>query len=382
MSLLLEAIQRSEPSVAERGMPGEIAPTAAGESPPPVGEAAVQAMVGAAAPPRRRLWILGALAIVAGVIVGVTLLFLPAIGELFYPSAAPPSPPAAGAAAPAERPAQGEAEEGRAAADGKGEPGSAPADAVAKTSSDTTHAQAPQGAEERKKRRLEAGGTSGAAPQAQGAPPFRPRAAKQPAAPSAPPAQDDGELAWQSAQRGDTDNAQRLYLRALDADPTRRDALLALARLAHEENRSQEAARYYEELLALDPYDPEATAGLAMLRGGADPLTWESRLRNVLARCGENYMLYMALGELLGMQHRWAEAAGVFARAARLQPEDATPWFNSAVAFERAGALEAARESYRRAAAASGSAARQAAERLEFLRKASERLEFLQSVQP
>jgi uncharacterized protein HemY len=109
-----------------------------------------------------------------------------------------------------------------------------------------------------------------------------------------------------------------------------------------------------------------------MLRGGADPLTWESRLRNVLARSGENYMLYMALGELLGIQHRWAEAAGVFARAARLQPEDATPWFNSAVAFERAGALEAARESYRRAAAASGSAAR----------KAAERLEFLQSVQP
>lgn len=157
------------------------------------------------------------------------------------------------------------------------------------------------------------------------------------------------QLAYHAASEGDVGTAERLYVEAIRRDPARRDALLGLARLHASAGHTAEAARYYEAALAIDSRDPDALAGLAFLRGKADPVAWEARLKSALSERGEHAQLHLALGWVLGEQKRWGEAVQAFSRALALNPNDGYAWFNLAVALEHSGSLGAAAEAYQHA---------------------------------
>lgn len=185
--------------------------------------------------------------------------------------------------------------------------------------------------------------------------------------------EDAAQLAYHAASQGDAATAERLYVEAIRRDPTRRDALLGLARLHASAGHTAEAARYFEAALAIDSRDPDAIAGLAFLRGKADPVAWEARIKSALSERGEHALLHLALGWVLGEQKRWGEAVQSFSRALALNSNDGYAWFNLAVALEHSGSLGAAAEAYQRAMLAPEPLASRAKRRLseiETLRKA------------
>ncbi|MBS1188522.1 MAG: tetratricopeptide repeat protein [Rhodocyclaceae bacterium] len=148
---------------------------------------------------------------------------------------------------------------------------------------------------------------------------------------------------------GNLNAAREHYQEALKSDQRSRDALLGLAVTALREGRREEAARRYEQMLGLDPRDPDANAGIALLHGAVDPVGHESRLKAVLAERGDNAALHHALGSLLARQHRWGEAQEAFFRAVTLAPQSADYQFNLAVSLDHLGQYTQARIYYRKA---------------------------------
>jgi len=155
--------------------------------------------------------------------------------------------------------------------------------------------------------------------------------------------------AWQAYRAGDLDTAAQRYGEVLRNDaqsrnPPSRDALLGMAAIARQHSQDAAAARYYNELLALDPRDPDAHAGLSVLRAEADA---ESRLKLLLAERPEAVSLHSALGSHYAQQARWSEARRAYAGALALEPADARLAFNLAVSLDHLGERESAAQHYR-----------------------------------
>lgn len=413
MSLLLEAIKHSERSADDAARTAAQAAPEAPVSPVPddVGDARQRAkarLLAPAAGPRRRLVlaVLGVFGVLA--IAGVAALFAVDEATLAGWMGAPmPSPPPLASAAPPEpvapiapaatippnspeSPTSADGKPGEKAGEGSdekpaaepGAPTNSPgtANAAAPAVTPPTAAAAPaiprprETAADASVRQVRVTTVSIRPADAASAAPSARKEAARPKAPSPPPAEpeDHGARAYQAASAGDHESARNLYVKALKTDPLRRDALLGMARLAHNAGRFEEAARHFEAMLLLDARDADALAGLAFLRGASDPVGWESRLNAAAADRGENAQLFLALGWVLGEQRRWGEAAGAFSRAVALIPENGSAWFNLGVALERSGSLTAAVPAYSRAAQLPGETARAAAERIKRLAAASE----------
>lgn len=148
---------------------------------------------------------------------------------------------------------------------------------------------------------------------------------------------------------GNLGAAREHYQRALTSDQRSRDAILGLAVTALREGHDEEAVRRYEQLITLDPRDPDANAGMALLRGAMDPVAYESRLRSLMEERGSSAALLHALGSLLAKQHRWGEAQEAFFRAITLAPRSADYRFNLAVTLDHLGHYAQARNYYRQA---------------------------------
>jgi hypothetical protein len=149
-------------------------------------------------------------------------------------------------------------------------------------------------------------------------------------------------LAYDAYQNGRLDDAQRL------------DALQGLAAVAVGQNRSDDAARLYHEILERDPQNAAAQAELLNLEGAADPLRAESRLKALIER-DPQASLYQSLGELYAAQRRWPEAQAAYFEAVRAAPDNADYAFNLAVSLEHLHQGKAALPYYQKALSLSAS---------------------------
>jgi Tfp pilus assembly protein PilF len=142
------------------------------------------------------------------------------------------------------------------------------------------------------------------------------------------------ESAYAAYQRGNPDEAVRLYQEVLKADPTQRDAWLGLAVIAHASNRREPAMDAYKRVLRLEPQNATALAGVNSLSSSVGEPQQESRLRELLARSPQEADLNHALALVLAGEQRWSEAQPLFFKAHTLAPQEPRFAYNLAVTLD------------------------------------------------
>lgn len=154
--------------------------------------------------------------------------------------------------------------------------------------------------------------------------------------------------AYQDYRTGDYPAALQRYRSVLQQDARNRDALLGLAAIARQQDQDATAAEYYGQVLALDPRDPAAHAGMSALTQG-DPAATESRLKLLLAQRPDAAELYFVLGNLYAGQSRWSEAQQSYFSAVNRDPDMAQYLFNLAVSLDHLGQRKLAVQYYQQA---------------------------------
>ncbi|MBE0627194.1 MAG: tetratricopeptide repeat protein [Burkholderiales bacterium] len=157
--------------------------------------------------------------------------------------------------------------------------------------------------------------------------------------------------AYQAFNAGDLARSRDDYQQVLRSSPDNRDALLGLAAVEMQDRHYDAAARFYTRLLELDPLDAHAHAGLIGLKGQIDPVSAESRLKNMIAAQPEASFLNFTLGNQYAAQGRWAEAQQAYFRAYTGDPEHPDFAYNLAVSLDKMHQPGPALEYYRRALA-------------------------------
>lgn len=162
--------------------------------------------------------------------------------------------------------------------------------------------------------------------------------------------------AWQAYRDGDLNAAGQRYGEILKLDAKNRDALLGMAAIAQQQSRDDEAAHYYRQVLALDPRDPIAHAGMLSLLSQSNEAGIESRLKLLLAQQPQSPALHFALGNLYAEQSRWGDAQQSYFSASKLEPDNAQFAFNLAVSLDHLGKSGLAAQHYRHALQLDGAA--------------------------
>lgn len=155
--------------------------------------------------------------------------------------------------------------------------------------------------------------------------------------------------AWQAYRNGDLGAAWQRYSDVLRNDAKNRDALLGLAAIAQQQSQDATAAHYYEQVLALDPRDPLAHAGMSALFGATNAEGTESRLKLLISQQPQSAALNFALGNRYAEQSRWAEAQQAYFKAYNIDPGNAQFAFNLAVSLDHLGQGKPAAQYYQRA---------------------------------
>lgn len=149
-------------------------------------------------------------------------------------------------------------------------------------------------------------------------------------------------------QRGELDRARIEYEQALQRDPNNTDALLALAAIAHRQNRPGDAESFRQRAWIANPSDPATQS--AMLSGNpakTDPQATESRLKTLLADQPESAPLNFALGNLFARQNRWSEAQAAYFNAVASDGDNPDYLFNLAVSLDHLRQPRLAAQHYR-----------------------------------
>jgi tetratricopeptide (TPR) repeat protein len=184
--------------------------------------------------------------------------------------------------------------------------------------------------------------------------PALPRLAETPIAQTrqAPQVHPKVDSAYSAYLAGDLASARADYQSALREDAGNRDALLGLAAIDVRTGRYETAEAAYLRLLATDPNDSHAHAGLIALRASRlDPLATESRVKSLLAADPGANVLHFTLGNQLAQQGRWAEAQQEYFKAFAADPENPDFAFNLAISLDQMRQPRLALDYYRRAIA-------------------------------
>ncbi len=151
---------------------------------------------------------------------------------------------------------------------------------------------------------------------------------------------------YRALRSGDIMTARRHYRRAVELDPSNRDARLGAAAVAQRQGNAAAAIEHYRRVLADHPRDPYARSGLASLESTADPRQIESELKTLLKQDPNAHALRYALGNLYARENRWSQAQSAYFEAFRAAPDEADYAFNLAVALDQLGKRESAIEYY------------------------------------
>lgn len=164
------------------------------------------------------------------------------------------------------------------------------------------------------------------------------------------------ENAYTAYQNGNLEQAERLYREALVAAPLNRSALLGLAAIAANRNDTVAALELYSRLLARDPSDPVAKAGILEIMPSGNLQQQEAELRRLQTQHPGVAPLAYAFGNFLASQQRWSEAQQAYFSALQQAKNDAQGStvnpdyaFNLAVSLEHLGQSRAAGNYYREA---------------------------------
>lgn len=165
------------------------------------------------------------------------------------------------------------------------------------------------------------------------------------------------DRAYAAYQRGSLEQAEELYRQTLVGDPTQRDALIGLANIEARNGNSTEALDLYSRLLARNPSDPIARAGLMDMLPVGSPSEQEAELKRLLDEFPDVAALSYAYGNFLASNQRWNEAQQAYFRALQLAKTDAALSglvnpdyaFNLAVSLEHLNQREPAQNYYREA---------------------------------
>lgn len=154
--------------------------------------------------------------------------------------------------------------------------------------------------------------------------------------------------AYETLQRGELQQARKLYEQVLQADSRSVDALLGMGAISLKDGRVDEATRYYQRVLELDPRNSYAQAALISVVGGADLQASESRLKQLISR-DPSAFLYFSLGNLYAEQSQWPAAQQAYFQAYQMQSDNPDYAFNLAIGLEHIGQNRLALEYYRKA---------------------------------
>jgi Flp pilus assembly protein TadD len=154
--------------------------------------------------------------------------------------------------------------------------------------------------------------------------------------------------AYSQLQSGNIEEARTLYNRVNQGEPLNTDALLGLAYIAAQENRSEDAMKHYLRILQLNPRHAVAQGALIGLMGRADPAASESRLKQLIAR-EPSAFLHFSLGNLYADQSQWTQAQLSYFQAHHLEPDNPDYAYNLAVGLDHLRQSKPALNFYRRA---------------------------------
>jgi Tfp pilus assembly protein PilF len=154
--------------------------------------------------------------------------------------------------------------------------------------------------------------------------------------------------AYSQLQSGNVEEARTLYTRVNQAEPLNIDALLGLAYIAAQENRSEDAMKQYLRILQLNPRHAVTQGALIGLMGRADTAASESRLKQLIAREPSPF-LHFVLGNLYADQSQWTQAQQAYFQAHHLEPDNPDYAYNLAVGLDHLRQSKLALNFYRRA---------------------------------
>lgn len=165
--------------------------------------------------------------------------------------------------------------------------------------------------------------------------------------------------AYQAFMAGNDAAAQDMYWQVLRADVRNIDALLGMAAIAMRQERMDDAAGWYGKVLEVEPRNTVAQAAMVSLLSATDPVTSESRIKNLLAQKPESAHLHAALGNLYAGQRQWPAAQQAYFDAYHFNQDNAEYAFNLAVSLDHLGKSGLALQYYKEARAllADGAAA-------------------------
>ncbi len=154
--------------------------------------------------------------------------------------------------------------------------------------------------------------------------------------------------AYAALQSGNLDEARALYTRLNQSEPLNVDALLGLAYIASQENRTEDAVARYMRILSVNPRHAAAQGALIGLMGRADPVASETRLKQLLSR-EPSAFLHFVLGNLYADQGLWSQAQQAYFQAHNLEPDNPDYAYNLAVGLDHLRQRKLALNFYRRA---------------------------------
>ena len=119
--------------------------------------------------------------------------------------------------------------------------------------------------------------------------------------------------------------------------------------------RLDEAGQAFEQLLRIDPDNPDALANLGTVRQQQGRYEQAcAAMNSALAIAPQRADIHYNLGNTLAASGRWHEAEDAYRQAITLSPDNALFHYNLGAALHHQGLLEAAAESYRRATVIDG----------------------------
>ena len=154
--------------------------------------------------------------------------------------------------------------------------------------------------------------------------------------------------AYAAYRSGNDELALEKYNQVLEIDPGNRNALLARAAIAIQDNRGSDAVRDYQRILEANPTDSLAMSSMLAVSSVA-PKQAESQLKLMLRDEPGSPHLNFALGNVYGVQDRWQEAQRHYFTALENNPDDPNYAYNLAVSLEHIAKPDVAAAFYQRA---------------------------------